>query len=82
MGLTQNGVLDSVERLNLENIEAGWESIIIDNRENINLKFYGAGIFRMSHVNKIFFIGGKKENKKKSKYLRELFMNFLLMISR
>ena len=76
MGLTQNGVLDSVERLNLENIEAGWESIIIDNRENINLKFYGAGIFRMSHVNKIFFIGGKKENKKKEQVFKRTIYEF------
>ena len=65
MGLTQNGIIDSVERLNLDNLEAGWENVNIINSGEINLKFYGAGIIRMNKSNKIFFIGGKKENKKK-----------------
>ena len=65
MGLNQNGILDTVERLNMENIEAGWENIIVDNCDNINLKFYGAGIKKMNQANKIFFIGGKKEKKNK-----------------
>ena len=67
MGLSQNGILDSVERINLENIDAGWENIIVDNCDDINLKFYGAGIIRKNQSNKIYFIGGKKENKKKRK---------------
>ena len=65
MGLTQNGILDTVERINLDNLEAGWENVNIINSGEINLKFYGAGIIRMNKSNKIFFIGGKKENKKK-----------------
>ena len=65
MGLSQTGILETVERINLEKIESGWESIIVDNCGDINLKFYGAGIIRMNQTNKIFFIGGKKENKKK-----------------
>ena len=65
MGLSQTGILETVERINLEKIETGWESIIVDNCGDINLKFYGAGIIRMNQTNKIFFIGGKKENKKK-----------------
>ena len=65
MGLTQNGILDTVERINLNNIEAGWEIIIIQKLENINLKFYGAGIINDNKSNKVYFIGGKKENKKK-----------------
>ena len=63
MGLTQNGILDTIERINLNNINAGWENIIVHKIEDINLKFYGAGIVNQS--NKIYFIGGKKENKKK-----------------
>ena len=65
MGLTQNGILDTVERINLNNIETGWEIIIIQKLENINLKFYGAGIINDNKSNKVYFIGGKKENKKK-----------------
>ena len=65
MGLSQNGILDSVERIKLDKIEEGWETIIIHNNEDINLKFYGAGIIRMRQTNKIYLIGGKKENKKK-----------------
>ena len=65
MGLSQTGILDSVERINLDKKESGWENIIVDNTADVNLKFYGAGIIRMNQANKIFFIGGKKENKKK-----------------
>ena len=65
MGMTQNGILDTVERLNLDNLEAGWENINIVNNDYINLKFYGAGIISMKKSNKIFFIGGKKEKKNK-----------------
>ena len=65
MGLSQTGILDTVERINLEKKESGWENIIVDNSGDVNLKFYGAGIIRMNQTNKIFFIGGKKENKKK-----------------
>ena len=73
MGLSQNGILDTVERLNLENIEAGWENIIVDNTENVNLKFYGAGIIRMTQANKIFFIGGKKEKNKEEIYKKSIY---------
>ena len=65
MGSSQNGILDSVERLNIENIDVGWESIILSNSDNINLKFYGSGIKRLPQANKIYFIGGRKEKKNK-----------------
>ena len=76
MGLSQNGILDTVERINLDNIEAGWECIIIDNVEDINLKFYGAGIIRMNQSNKIYFIGGKKESKKKENVFKRSIYEF------
>ena len=76
MGLTQNGILDSVERINLENIDAGWENIIVDNYDDINLKFYGAGIIRKNQNNKIYFIGGKKENKKKETVFKRSIYEF------
>ena len=65
MGLTQNGIIDTVERINLVNLEAGWEKVNVVNNDEINLKFYGAGIIRKNNANKIYFIGGKKESKKK-----------------
>ena len=73
MGLSQNGILDTVERLNLENIDAGWENIIVDNTDNVNLKFYGAGIIRMTQANKIFFIGGKKEKNKEEIFKKSIY---------
>ena len=74
MGLSQNGILDSVERIKLDNFEGGWETIIVQNSEDINLKFYGAGIIRMKQTNKIYLIGGKKESKKKETvYKRSIF---------
>ena len=76
MGLSQNGILDSVERINLENIDAGWSNIIIDNCDDINLKFYGAGIIRKNQSNKIYFIGGKKENKKKENVFKRSIYEF------
>ena len=76
MGLSQNGILDSVERINLENIDAGWENIIVDNCDDINLKFYGAGIIRKNQSNKIYFIGGKKENKKKETVFKRSIYEF------
>ena len=75
MGRTQNGFLTSVERLNLDNISAGWENIIVNTgSERINLKFYGAGIIRRNNSNKIYFIGGKKEKRNKEEgYKRSIF---------
>mgnify|MGYP002624196121 CR=1 FL=1 len=73
MGLSQNGILDSVERLNLDNIQAGWERINVDNSENLILKFYGAGIIRMTEENKILFIGGKKESNNEEVYRRSIY---------
>jgi hypothetical protein len=73
MGLSQNGILDSVERLNLDNTQTGWERINVDNSDNLILKFYGAGIIRMSDENKILFIGGKKENNNEEVYKRSIY---------
>ena len=75
MGRTQNGFLTSVERLNLDNISAGWENIIVNTgSERINLKFYGAGIIRRNNSNKIYFIGGKKEKRNNEEgYKRSIF---------
>ena len=76
MGLSQTGILDSVERIKLDNLEAGWESIIVVNSNHINLKFYGSGIIRMNQSNKIYFIGGKKENKKKETVFKRTIYEF------
>ena len=76
MGLSQTGILDSIERINIDNFDAGWETIIIDNANDINLKFYGAGIIRMNQANKIFFIGGKKESKKKETVFKRSIYQF------
>ena len=76
MGLSQTGILDSIERINIDNIDAGWETIIVDPTNDINLKFYGAGIIRMNQANKIFFIGGKKESKKKETVFKRSIYEF------
>ena len=74
MGMNQNGFLTTVEKLNLDNMSAGWESVIVDTcNEKINLKFYGAGIIRMNNCNKIYFIGGKKEKRKEEAYKRTIY---------
>ena len=58
MGFTQFGILDSIERININKLGTSkWEKVSISNPENINLKFYGAGIYNLNE--KIYFIGGK-----------------------
>lgn len=59
MGYTQSNILDTVERININNNlnTNKWENINISNEYNLNLKFYGSGIY--NHGNELFFIGGK-----------------------
>ena len=58
MGHTQFRILDSIERINIAKLGSSkWEKVSISNTNNINLKFYGAGIFVKN--NEIYFIGGK-----------------------
>ena len=58
MGCTQNDILNTVERINITKLGTSkWEKVSYNNNDNINLKFYGAGIFNIG--GKLFFIGGK-----------------------
>ena len=58
MGYTQFEILNSVERINITNILINkWENVNI-NEYNLNLKFYGSGIFNYKDE-KLIFIGGK-----------------------
>ena len=59
-GYTQFEILSSVERINITNniLTNKWENVNISNECNLNLKFYGSGIFNIR--DEIFiFIGGK-----------------------
>ena len=59
MGYTQFGILDSVERININNLgKSKWEVVKITNNYNINIKFYGAGVYQLNGM--LYFIGGKK----------------------
>jgi hypothetical protein len=59
MGYTQFEILNSVERINITNILINkWENVNISNEYNLNLKFYGSGIFNYKDE-KLIFIGGK-----------------------
>jgi len=80
MGYTQFKILDSVERINITNNLSTnkWENIIISNEFNLNLKFYGSGIF--NYGDELFFIGGKiglgnNENDYKSEIYNFSFKN-------
>ena len=59
MGYSQYNILDSVERININGnlLSYKWENINIANEFNLNLKFYGSGIYE--NGNELFFIGGK-----------------------
>ena len=76
MGLSQSGILDSVEVLDLINPNSGWVNLIVDNSEEVNLRFYGAGIIKKKGSNKIIFIGGKKLNKKKEQVFKRSIYEF------
>lgn len=58
MGISKDGVLDSAERINIENLESNkWEMISISNPSSINLHFWGAAIFEDNDI--LYFLGGK-----------------------
>ena len=59
MGYNQYGILDSVERININNFQKNnWEFVNISNPLNINNRFYGCGVYILD--GEIYFIGGKK----------------------
>ena len=58
MGYNRFEILDTVERININNIFMNkWENIKISNKYDLNLKFYGSGV--CYHGDKLYFIGGK-----------------------
>jgi hypothetical protein len=47
MGYTQFYILDSIERINITNLDKRkWEKVNISNPAQINLKFYGSSIYK------------------------------------
>ena len=60
MGYDVFRIFDTVERINIKKVDSGrWELVKIKNPQKINLKFYGAGIFKVKDKNTLYFIGGK-----------------------
>ena len=58
MGHTQFNVLDSVERINIKNLgNSNWENVAFSNPNNINTRFYGAGVYVVN--GQLFFLAGK-----------------------
>ena len=58
MGHTQIGILDTVERIYIKDIGSNkWENFKVSNPNNVDMKFYGAGIFIAN--NKLYFVGRK-----------------------
>ena len=59
MGHTQFNILDTIERINITKLKTSkWEKVSFSNPNNINSKFYEAGIY--NHNGELFFIGGKE----------------------
>ena len=61
MGYSQLGILDSVERININIKDFGkknWEVVTITNLSKIDIKFYGAGVYYLN--GELYFIAGKK----------------------
>ena len=58
MGYTQYNILDSIERMEIDNLEISkCEKLAFKNPENMNTKFFGAGIYNLDST--LFFFGGK-----------------------
>ena len=57
MGCTQYGILDTVERIYIKDLKK-WEKVNVKNPSNINIKFYGAGVYCLN--GELFFVAGKK----------------------
>ena len=58
MGYTQFSILDSIERININELNTSkWEKVPISNPENINIKFFGSGIYNQD--GELYLIGGK-----------------------
>ena len=59
MGCTQFGILDTVERIYIKDLKNNkWEKVNVKNPSNINIKFYGAGVYCLN--GELFFVAGKK----------------------
>ena len=74
MGYSQYEILDSVERININNniLVNRWENINISNEYYLNLKFFGSGIY--SYEDDLYFIGGKISHVDKlSDYKNEIY---------
>ena len=57
MGCTQYGILDTVERIYIKDLKK-WEKVNVKNPSNINIKFYGSGVYCLN--GELFFVAGKK----------------------
>ncbi len=77
MGYTQSNILDTVERVNIDDSNLSvnkWENVSISNDYNLNLKFYGSGIYTQG--NEVYFIGGKfgkNDNENDNEYKSEIY---------
>ena len=57
-GLNENGIMNSIEKINLIDNKSNWEYVDYLNPENIDIKFICCGL--VGQKNELFFIGGKK----------------------
>jgi hypothetical protein len=58
-GMNENNqIIDKVQRRNIKNLKGKWEEVAINNENNVDCKFYGAGIIKISE-DVIYFLGGK-----------------------
>ena len=58
-GMNENNqIIDKVQRRNIKNLKGKWEEVAINNENNVDAKFYGAGIIKISE-DVIYFLGGK-----------------------
>ena len=73
-GLKNNITLNSIERINLNNLSSGWNFVNYKNPENLDINIYGCGIIPFDD-NVILLVGGKNNNEIFKKVFKYNFKN-------
>ena len=60
-GLKNNIIINTIERINLNNLNSGWNFVNYKNPDNLDINIYGCGIIPFEE-NSILLFGGKNNN--------------------
>jgi hypothetical protein len=76
---SEEKIMNTVERLNLNNTKGGWDNVLINNPEKLELHIYGCGTILTKDDDDddiLCFLGGKTENELTNSILMFNFSDF------